>query len=347
MKRISIAMVALLVAGGFVFAGGSAEKSASSGAAVNIVSMVDESAQTPIADLESSLGTPTVPNGAKFAYVTRTLSNEFWRYESDGFTSEAKKLGVTAQVYAVTNEASITEQLDKAQSAAEQGFTALMASPISATALDSVFKAELAKGVPCIILNDARGTLPGVVYIGPDALKIGATAAAYIAKLLPNGGNVAMIEGDPGSSNARNRGIGFKQELAKHPNLTLVGSQTAMWDENQAKTIATAMLTAHPDIKAFYAQNDVMGLGVEAAIAEKGLTGKVLLVGTDGIPQAKKEIAAGRYTATVSERPTTEGETGVEAALWLLEGKKLPGWIEVPAILIDKSNVSEYMNGMP
>jgi ABC-type sugar transport system substrate-binding protein len=90
-----------------------------------------------------------------------------------------------------------------------------------------------------------------------------------------------------------------------------------------------------------------MGFGVQAAIAAKGLTGKVVLVGTDGIPQAKKEIAGGDYTATVSERPTSEGAAGVQTALWLLDGKNVPGWVDVPAFVIDKSNVAQYADGMP
>jgi ABC-type sugar transport system substrate-binding protein len=198
------------------------------------------------------------------------------------------------------------------------------------------------------VLNDAQGTVPGVVYIGPDAATIGQTAADYIATKLPGGGKVAQIEGDPGSSNALNRGKGFKAGLAKHPNLNLVGSQTAKWDTNAAQSIATAMLTANPDIKAFYSQNDTMALGVQAAVDAKGLTGKVIIVGTDGIPQAKKKISeGGSYTATVSERPTTEGGAGVKTALWLLDGKKVPAWVDVPAFIIDKANVANYATGMP
>lgn len=312
-----------------------------------LVSQVEQSKKTDVAELEKALGTPSAKSGLKLCYVTRTLANEFWGYERDGFESEAKKLGVKYQTFAVNDESSITEQLDKAQSALNQGCSAILASPISATALDSVFKAALAKGIPAIVLNDAKGTVPGVVYVGPDAETIGETAADYIAKQLPDGGKVAMVEGDPGSSNALNRGKGFKAGLAKNADLDLVASQTAKWDTNQAQTIANAMLTAHPDIKAIYSQNDGMGLGVQAAIAAKGLTGKVLLVGTDGIPQAKKEIAAGNYTATVSERPTTEGATGVKVALWLLDGKKVPGWVDVPAFVVDKANVAQYQTGMP
>lgn len=313
----------------------------------DITSLVQADQKTDLAEVVKTLGAPKPKSGVKLCYVTRTLANEFWGFEVGGFEAEAKKLGVQYQTFAVNDESSISEQLDKAQSAMNQGCSALLASPISATALDAVFKSALSKGVPAIVLNDARSTVPGVVYIGPDAETIGETAADFIAKQLPGGGKVAMIEGDPGSSNALNRGKGFKAGLAKHPNLQLVASQTAKWDTNQAKTIANAMLTANPDIKAFYSQNDGMGLGVQSAIKAKGLTGKVMLVGTDGIPQAKKEIAAGNYTATVSERPSTEGAAGVDTALWLLDGQKLPGWVDVPAFIVDKSNVAQYSDGMP
>jgi ABC-type sugar transport system substrate-binding protein len=320
----------------------------SANSSTSIASLVQADKKTDIAEVDKSLGEPTVKPDTKLCYVTRTLANEFWGFETTGFQNEAKRLNVKSQTFAVNDESSITEQLDKAQSALNQGCTALLASPISATALDSVFTSALAKGVPAIVLNDARSSLPGVVYVGPDAEAIGLTAADYIATKLPDGGKVAQIEGDPGSSNALNRGKGFKAGLAKHPNLNLVASQTAKWDTNQAQTIATAMLTANPDIKAFYSQNDTMALGVQAAVDQKGLTGKVIIVGTDGIPQAKKKIAeGGSYTATVSERPTTEGGAGVRTALWLLDGKTVPAWVDVPAFIIDKTNVAEYPTGMP
>jgi ABC-type sugar transport system substrate-binding protein len=322
--------------------GGSASSS------TNIASLVQTNQKTDIAAVEKSLGTPTVKPNTKLCYVTRTLANEFWGFERGGFEAEAKRLNVAFQTFAVNDESSITEQLDKAQSAMNQGCSAILASPISATALDSVFTAALARGIPAIVLNDAKGTVPGVVYVGPDAATIGSTAADYIATKLPDGGKVAQVEGDPGSSNALNRGKGFTAGVAKHPNLSLVASQTAKWDTNQAQTIATAMLTANPDIKAFYSQNDTMALGVQAAVDAKGLTDKVIIVGTDGIPQAKKKISeGGSYTATVSERPTTEGATGVKTALWLLDGKTVPAWVDVPAFIVDKANVATFSTGMP
>jgi ribose transport system substrate-binding protein len=313
----------------------------------DITTLVQANGKVTYQDLTTSLGVPTGSHNTTLCYVTRTLSNEFWGFENEGFEAEAKKRGVQYKTFDVTDESSITEQLDKAKSAMNQGCDAILTSPISATGLDSVFSDAIAKGVPAIVLNDAKSTLPGTVYVGPDALTIGKTAADYIANKLPNGGKVAMIEGDPGSSNALNRGQGFKNGLTSHPTLNLVASQTANWDQTKAEDIATAMLTANPDLAAFYVQNDTMALGVIAAVANAHLTGKVLVVGNDGIPEAKKQIQQGAMTATVSERPVTEGTVGVDAALWLLAGKKVPEWIDAPAFVIDAADVGHYQTGMP
>ena len=320
---------------------------AGGGSSSNIVSLVQADQTTEYDKVTAELGQPTVPDNAKVCYVTRTLSNEYWSFVAQGVQNRAKELGVESQVFAVNDEASITEQLDKAKSALTQGCSVLLASPISATGLDSVFSDALAQGVPVVVLNDAKGTLPGVVYSGPDSLITGKSAADYLAEKLPQGGEVAMVKGDPGSSNALNRGEGFKNGLADHPNLSLVASQTANWDQTKAQDIATAMLTANPDLKAFYVQNDGMAFGVATAVERAGKTDQILIVGTDGIPQAKKEIQNGRMTATVSQKPNQEGAAGVDAGLWLIAGKQVPGWIEVPAFVVDADNVADYAEGMP
>ncbi|WP_113718965.1 substrate-binding domain-containing protein [Arthrobacter dokdonensis] len=348
-RPMAAVAIAAVLAGGTLSAcsatpGGTSTSSGSK----NIASLVTANAKTPLDTLLTSLGPPKAGKDVTLCYVTRTLSNEFWSYEVQGFKARAAQLGVKAKVFAVTDESSITEQLDAAQSAAKQGCSAILASPIAADSLDSVFGPEIAKGVPAVVLNDAKGTLPGVVYVGPDASDLGKLAADYIAQKLPSGGNVAMIGGDPGSSNAVQRGKGFTAALKSHPDLKLVASQSITnWDVTQAQQAAATMLTAHPDIKAFYSQNDDMGLGVQTAIANAGLTGKVVLIGSDGIPEAKKQIAAGKYTATCSERPVTEGGAGVDAALWLLAGKTVPAWVNVPGFIIDSSNVAKYPTGMP
>ena len=52
-----------------------------------------------------------------------------------------------------------------------------------------------------------------------------------------------------------------------------------------------------------------MAMGVAQAVANAGKTGKVLVVGTDGIPEARKMVEAGQMTATVAQNPADIGAT--------------------------------------
>ena len=37
----------------------------------------------------------------------------------------------------------------------------------------------------------------------------------------------------------------------------------------------------------------------------------------------------------------------MQTAPWLLDGKQVPGWVDVPAFIVDKNNVADYTAGMP
>jgi D-allose transport system substrate-binding protein len=55
-----------------------------------------------------------------------------------------------------------------------------------------------------------------------------------------------------------------------------------------------------------------MAMGVAQAVANAGKTGKILVVGTDGVPEARKMVEAGQMTATVAQNPADIGATGLK-----------------------------------
>lgn len=119
-----------------------------------------------------------------------------------------------------------------------------------------------------------------------------------------------------------------------------MASQPADWDRLKALEAATNILRAHPDLKAFYANNDTMALGVVEAVKKSGKKG-IVIVGTDGIRQARSAIQDGDLTATVAESPCTEGKLGVEIALRLAAKQKVPAWVLSPTKTIDAKNVDK------
>lgn len=292
--------------------------------------------------LESKLG-PIAKPGKElhFAYITKTLINEFWQDVAAGAKNEAAKYNVKLDVQAAKDESSMVEQLNLAQTMASQKPDALLLSPQSDSNLAPVIKAAKAANIPTVIIDDAR--TPGAsVYIGTDQVKIGAEAADFLHQTYPKGGKVAQIEGAAGSPNARLRIQGFKDELKKYSDLQLVASQPGNWDRLTALNATSNILRQHPDLAGIYANNDGMALGVYEAVKNAKAEDKVAVVGTDGIREAKKSIRSGAMRATVAEFPVEEGKLGVDVALRLLACQPVPPWVVSPNAVLTKDTIANY-----
>jgi len=294
------------------------------------------------ADLASSLGPVSEKPGIRIGVILKSLSNQYWQGIESGVKAAAKDFGVEVTVQAANSESDPTQQLTIAQTLIGKKFDAYIVSPESSSNLTPAVKQMRDAGVPVINTDDAR--IAGTVYVGPSHELDGSQAADYIAQHLPDGGDVAQIEGQAGSNAAILRIKGFKEGVAKHPNLNLVASVPGNWDGTMAYNDTQTLLRKNPNIKAFYADNDTMAVGVAKAVSDMGLSGKILIVGTDGIPAALDGIQKGTISATVTPLPFYQGYWSVEAAVRLLSGQKVPDWVVAPAQLITKDTLEKFFD---
>ena len=148
----------------------------------------------------------------------------------------------------------------------------ILISPFEAAPLTPVVARAMKAGIPVIELDRKTLGEPGkdyTAFIGGDNFKIAEEAGKYVAdKLLPEGGEVAVLEGLPSSTPAVERLNGFKDGVKANPKIQVVAEQAADWLPDKAQTAFAAMLQAHPNIKAVYASNDMMAAG--ARLAAKG-----------------------------------------------------------------------------
>ena len=146
-------------------------------------------------DVEAKFGAVPAPTKElHFAYVTKTLINEFWQDVASGIEAEASKYKIKVDIQAAKDESSLSEQLNLAQTILSNKPDALLLSPQSDSNLAPVVKAAKAANIPTIVIDDAR-TEGASTYVGTDQVAIGAKAADFLHKIYPNGGNVAQIEG--------------------------------------------------------------------------------------------------------------------------------------------------------
>lgn len=226
-----------------------------------------------------------------------------------------------------------------------KGVTCLILTPVQAEALTPVTEQAMEAGVTVITLDREVNT-PVTLHIGADNKLIGRMAAQYIAENLLNGeGNIIEIQGTLGASATTDRHDDFVAELeANYPNIEVIASQTADYERADALTYMEDMIQRFEpgEFTVVYAHNDEMALGaIEALKAADRLEG-VFVVGIDGQNEAFDAIAAGEMTATITY--PNGGAEGVEYAYKILSGEEVTDRLVLDSILVDPSNVEEWID---
>lgn len=301
-----------------------------------------ETSRIDWSELQAKYGdVPAVAAGTRIGGVSKTLTNEYWRSLGEGYQAYAQKHGVEVVYQAAQSEGDQLGQLSIAETLISQGFQALLVSPQTDSNLQPAKENAEANGIPVVNVNDA--VIPSAKnYVGNVQRDNGVRVAKWFIKNRPDGGKVAVIEGQAGVFAAGQRTKGFTETITEGGKFTVVASVPGNWDRQLAYDNATTILQQNPDLVGFYANNDGMALGVVEAVKAAGLQDKVVVFGTDGISDAYASIKAGELTGTVDSFPVLTGEVAMEVALRLLGKQELPRVVATPQALITKDNVEAF-----
>ena len=286
------------------------------------------------------------------AAVVKGLDNPFFQSMQSGIESQGSDGGIKVTVQAANSITDTTGQADKLNGLAGQDFKCFIVNPITGTNLIQGIAQLSAKNIPIVNIDrpidkaaaDAASAKIAT-YIGTDNADAGAKAAQQMATLLPQGGPVVLIGGTSGDVTSAARLDGFSKGVP--PNLQIVQTVAADWDRQQALTKATDIMTARPDLAAFFVANDDMGLGVAQAIANKGRTGQIKVISVDGTKDAFDAVKTGGIDAVVAQFPYVIGAMGVEACQAAMAGKSLPANVNAPVQLVTKDNVDAALSAAP
>jgi ribose transport system substrate-binding protein len=294
-------------------------------------------------ELDAKFGAfPALPEGTKAGAVSKTLTNEYWRSLGEGYEAFGKKVGVPVAYQAAQSEGDQLGQLTIAEGMVSQGYSVLLLSPQTDANLQPILEQAKAANIPVVNVNDA--VIPQIEhYVGNVQRDNGVRVARWFIENRPEGGKVAIVEGQAGVFAAVQRTDGFKSTITTESDkFQVVASVPGNWDRQASYDAATNILQQNPDLIGFYANNDGMALGIVEAVKAAGLQDKVAVFGTDGISDAYKSIAAGELTGTVDSFAVLTGEVGMEVALRLVAGQDLPRVVATPQALITKDNIARY-----
>jgi ribose transport system substrate-binding protein len=272
------------------------------------------------------------------------------QHVNDELTAAAKEVPqFTLQI--ADGAGNVNTQTSQVDNFITQKVDLLLISPFEAAPLTPAVKRAMDAGIPVIELDRKTVGDAGkdyTAFIGGDNYKIAEAAGEYTAKtLLPDGGEVAVLEGLPSSTPAVERLNGFKDGVKENPKIKVVAEQAADWLPDKAQTAFAAMLQANPDIKMVYASNDMMAAG--ARLAAKGAgkkDGDILIIGTDGLPGPAggiRAVAEGEWAATFTY-PTGAKEAIDMAKSILLDcATEVPSTVTVDTLAIPPENATSLM----
>lgn len=268
-----------------------------------------------------------------------TLNNPFFVALRDGAQAKATELGLTLQV--ADGQDNLATQISQVEDFITKKVAVIIINPVDSDGIvPAVQKANDAK-IPVITVDRAANGGTVASHTASDNVAGAKLAGDFLVKQVGSG-TVVQLEGIAGTSAARDRGQGFKGAIDAQTEVTLAASQTADFARDKGLNVMQNLLQANPDVKGVFAQNDEMALGAVQAIEAAGKSGKIVVVGFDAIPDALAAIEQGKMAATVAQQPTVMGQTGVQIAKDIIDGKTVQASVPVEVALVTKENVAQF-----
>ena len=261
---------------------------------------------------------PYAGEEVKIAYIAHdigTPNNQGWK---EGIERECASWS-NIKVDSYGAEESAETQVQIMTDCINQGYNAIILQCSDGTALaPSVRQAEEA-GIPVITVNldCASDTIHSALVMAVD-YDAGRMAADKMAEQLGEAGDIAIIQGVPGLERTDNLERGFRETIAKYPNIKIVEAQSASFQKDTAMTVMNSFLQSHPDLKGVFAINDAMAEGAALAAQSANKKGQICIWGADGEKDALAMIESGDMAGTIYTNSWDEGSTAAKIALLMV-----------------------------
>ena len=277
----------------------------------------------------------------KITFIQGVAGDGFYVTMGCGIKAEAKKLGnVTVNIQGPSQfDATLQNPIIESVTAAKPD--AILIAPNDVSASRPPIAQAMAAGIKVVLvdttLNDPSGA---VSQISSDNLAGGAEAFTAIKQLVPNGGQVLVVNVKPGISTTDQRTKGFADAAKADPKFHYVGVQYDQDSASVAAQVTLAALQKNPNIVGIFATNLFSAEGAATGIRQAGKSGKVKVVGFDADPDQITALKQGTVQALIAQHPYDIGTNAVEQAVAALSGKPTTPKIGTKFTIITNANLN-------
>ncbi len=274
----------------------------------------------------------------KIVYIPGLTGNPFYNTVSCGAKTEASKLGV-GYSYQGAPTFGVAEQTKILNGVIATKPGAIMISITDPTAMIAPLTAAKQAGIKLVAIDgDLNDKSIMTTNIQSDGVQGGALAGDALAKAVGGKGSVLIIDNATGSVVSKARTDGFKQAIAKYPNMKVTGIQYSGNDISKAASIVSTTASTNKELVGVFGAETNNTEGALTGVRESGKT-SIKVVGYDTSEPIVAALKAGSLAGTVVQYPRGEGASGVQAAVAAMQGKSVPREQSADAIFVTPATV--------
>lgn len=281
----------------------------------------------------------------KLSFIVKDMTNPYYWRMGDGAKRAASELGIDMSFVSAKTNGDIEGQIAVVETELVKDPDAIVLVPMNGTALIPKIMEANSLGIPVITADTRVDDGPGKVetFVGLDEEESFAEMAEWVVDEIGGKGQVAILEGFRGSSTAELRLNGMMRVFNSYPDVEVVASIAADWDQEKGLKAAEDILQSNPDVDAILGTNDLMAMGAVQAVQGAGRSDDIIVVGDDAIPSALASMrAGGGLSATIDGNTDKVGYEAVMAAYnFVKKGAELDEWIVVPSSILEPADVTD------
>jgi len=246
-------------------------------------------------------------------------------------------------IAAVTPETDAAVQIERYPSSspeeAERWFDIGVRSPVDGIVMyssrgdDVAGHASVAEAAGVVFVAVGKEAPWGVLpcFIGSAPLFHGFAGGRIITGLLAQRARIGIILPAGGSGSAEEDSLykGVAAAVATYRGAKIVDALRALPDLYSGEAIAGSLLDENPGINAIFCATSRDTLGAAQAVIDRGLAGKVAIIGADETPELIRHLQGGVVSASIVRDARRIGIEAVRAFASIHAGNPPPGVLEL------------------
>ncbi|HEY3120116.1 MAG TPA: substrate-binding domain-containing protein [Vicinamibacteria bacterium] len=281
----------------------------------------------------------------KIALIAKSSTNPVFLAARTGAEAKARELsaqGTPVEIAWLTPPQEDGQlQAQRIAQAVNEGAGAVLLSCSDAGKVTGAIDDAVARGVPVMTFDSDAAQSKRFAFYGVDDVKLGHTLLTELAAQMGDKGKFAVLAGNQNAPNLRKRVDGVKEEAAKHPGMSLVGTFYHIETPQDAAAEVVRVMNAYPEIQG-WAMVGGWPLFTRSLLTDLDPK-KLKIVAVDALPVQLPYVEKGLAPVLLAQPVYLWGSVGVQTIYDKVVAKKdVPERIPMELVRVTRESLGSW-----